>query len=266
MKLNDKVFVVTGGGSGIGQQLVLELLRRGARVAAVDLRQEGLDETVRLAASGDRLSVHQANITDKERVFALPEEVSAHHGAIDGLINCAGIIQPFVDFKDLEYDVIERVLNVNLWGTIHMLKAFLPSLLVRPEAHIADVSSMGGFLSFPGQTLYSASKAAVKLLTEGLYSELMETSVGVSVVMPGAVATHITENSGVDGPAAPDSDKAANMTTPADVAAKVILDGIERKKLHILVGRDAKMLHIASRISTSWATRFIQRQMKSMRE
>jgi short-subunit dehydrogenase len=126
--------------------------------------------------------------------------VIAAHGVVDGLINVAGIIRPFVKLNELDYDVIQRVINVNLYGTIHMVKAFLPHLLERPVAHIANVSSMGGFLPVPGQTIYGASKAAVKLMTEGLYAELLDTNVGVSVVFPGAVATEITSNSGVEMP------------------------------------------------------------------
>ena len=80
--------------------------------------------------------------------------------------------------EDLDYATIERVLNVNLMGTIYLVKAFLPHLKARPEAHIANVSSMGGFLPVPGQVMYGASKAAVKLLTEGLYAELLDTNVG----------------------------------------------------------------------------------------
>ena len=77
----------------------------------------------------------------------------------------------------MEHDDIERVLNYNFYGQIYMTKAFLPYLLERPEAHIVNVSSMGGFFPVPGQILYGASKAAVKLFTEGLYAELIETNV-----------------------------------------------------------------------------------------
>ena len=73
-------------------------------------------------------------------------------GAVDGLIHCAGIIQPFVRLKDLDYEAIDRVFAVNWWGTLYLTKAFLPVLLARPEGHIVNVSSMGGFLPVPGQT------------------------------------------------------------------------------------------------------------------
>lgn len=264
MRLEGKVVVVTGGGSGIGRALVLALLARGARVAAVDLNPSALDETAELARAGDRLSTHVANITDRPAVEALPGAILAHHGVIDGLINNAGVIQPFVPFTELDDGAIDRMVQVNLYGTIYMLRAFLPHLEQRPEAHVVNVSSMGGFMPFPGQTMYGASKAAVKLLTEGLYAELIDSSVGVSVVMPGAVDTHISENSGVDNPGSVDPGTSALKPLPAADAARAVLDGVERGQLHILVGRDARLLSLLSRIAPTWSIRFIQAQMEKM--
>ncbi len=264
MELADKSVVVTGGGNGIGRQVVLGLLRRDARVAAVDIRQESLDETAGLANAGDRLSTFAVDITDRAATAALPEKVVAAHGAVDGLINVAGIIQPFVKLNELDYDVIERVINVNLYGTIHMVKAFLPHLLERPVAHVANVSSMGGFLPVPGQTIYGASKAAVKLMTEGLYAELLETTVGVSVVFPGAVATEITSNSGVDVPNMDNIDQSKVRTTSPEDAATIILDGIEADDLHIFVGRDSKTMSLLTRVAPRRATHLIYKQMKDL--
>ncbi len=260
MKLKDKTVVVTGGGSGIGRELVRALLARGARVAAVDLSQEGLDETAAQMDAGDRLSLHVANIADRARVQGLPDEVIDHHGAVDVLINNAGVIQPFVPLNDLDYKVIERMINVNLYGTIYMVKAFLPHLLQRPAGHIANVSSMGGFLPVPGQTMYGAAKAAVKLMTEGLYTELIDTNVNVSVIMPGAINTNIMHNSGIDREPASEADMA--NTTSAPDAARIILEGIEANQLHVLVGKDAKFMFLASRAAPKKAALMIQKQMK----
>jgi short-subunit dehydrogenase len=136
-------------------------------------------------------------------------------------------------------------------------------LLERPVAHIANVSSMGGFLPVPGQTIYGATKAGVKLMTEGLYAELLETNVGVSVVMPGAVATDIATNSGVDvGDMT--VDESDYPTTSAEDAARIILDGIEKDRLHIFVGRDSLMMNAFSRTAPRRATHMIYRQMKEL--
>jgi short-subunit dehydrogenase len=265
MELTRKVMVVTGGGNGIGREVVLELLRRGARVAAVDIREDSLAETSRLADAGDRLTTHAIDITDRSATEGLPAQVIAAHGAVDGLVNVAGIIQPFVKFNELEYEAIERVINVNLYGTINMVKAFLPHLLERPVAHIANVSSMGGFLPVPGQTIYGASKAAVKLMTEGLYAELLDTNVGVSVVFPGAVATEITSNSGVDMPMEiPNEEEMRARTTSPEDAARIILDGIEDDAFQVFVGRDARSMNLFNRAAPRRSTRFIYKQMKDL--
>lgn len=266
MKIANKVIVVTGGGSGIGRALVLKLLHGGAQVAAVDLNESALAETVELTgAHRHNISTHVVNITDKSAVEALPQAIIDVHGAVDGLINNAGIIQPFVRLNDLDYDAIDRVLNVNLHGVIYMTKAFLPHLLQRPEAHIVNVSSMGGFFPVPGQTMYGASKAAVKLLTEGLYAELLETNVHVTVVFPGGVSTNITENSGVDAPASAGDEASSNytMTTPED-AAETIVEGMERDKFQVYVGNDARMMNFLYRFNPRYATRFMFNRMKAL--
>jgi len=268
MKAQNKTLVVTGGGSGIGRELTLQLLAKGARVAAVDLNQATLQETARLAGEGqDRLSTHVLNITDQAAVAALPGQVIAQHGAVDGVINNAGIIQPFVRVNDLELAAIERVLQVNLYGPIYMVKAFLPHLLQRPEAHIVNISSMGGFFPVPGQTLYGASKAAVKLLTEGLYAELLETNVQVTVVFPGAVGTNIAQNSGVniDMPDRDPKQQAHSFSavTPK-IAAETIIAGMERDKFQVYVGRDAGMMNLFYRLNPRWATNFMFKQMKAL--
>jgi NAD(P)-dependent dehydrogenase (short-subunit alcohol dehydrogenase family) len=265
MKVRNKVIVVTGGGNGIGRELVLNLLVKGARVAAADIDKLALEETA--ALSGDKkndLSTHIVNITDREAVEALPEQVIAQHGAVDGLINNAGIIQPFVRLNDLEYEAIEQVMHVNFYGTLYVTKAFLPHLLRRPEAHITNVSSMGGFLPVPGQTLYGASKAAVKLLTEGLNSELLNTNVRVSVVFPGAIGTNIAANSGLGNSLPAGSEQRSMKVLPPAKAAEIIVEGIEQNRYRILVGSDARFMDFIYRLSPDRAAKFIYRQMKSL--
>jgi NAD(P)-dependent dehydrogenase (short-subunit alcohol dehydrogenase family) len=120
MRTAGKVITVTGAGNGVGRAVTVEALRRGARVAAVDISEAGLAETARLAAAGDRLSTHVIDITDKAAVAALPAQVAERHGAVDGLIHLAAIIQPFVRVKDLDDATIERVININWWGTLYL--------------------------------------------------------------------------------------------------------------------------------------------------
>jgi len=264
MKVSSKVFLVTGAGSGIGRELSLHLLSKGAQVAGVDLNAKALEETARLAdIRSARFARFVTNIAERAAVETLPSQVMARFGSVDGIINNAGIIQPFVKVNDLDFSAIERVLNVNLFGTLYVIKAFLPHLLMRPEAHIVNVSSMGGFVPVPGQTIYGASKAAVKLLSEGLGSELINTSVRVTVVFPGAVATNILTGLGTSPPAR-STDEGKSKAMPPNQAAKIIVDGIERDAFHVFVGRDAMIMDKLYRLNPAFAARTIAKKMAAL--
>ncbi|MCX6810620.1 MAG: SDR family NAD(P)-dependent oxidoreductase [Candidatus Berkelbacteria bacterium] len=258
MNLKDKTVLITGAGSGIGKELVLALLKKNNKVLAVDLRQESLDALKTEVGENKNLITYTLDVSDKAAV----EKLASEQKDIDCLINNAGIIQPFVRVNDLDWDAIEKVMNVNFYGTLYMIKAFLPSLLKRSEAYIANVSSMGGFLPVPGQSVYGASKAAVKLLTEGLYSELKDTKVGVSVVFPGATATNITKNSGIEVPKIEGGKE--YKTLPASEAASLIVSGIEQNKPQIFLGSDCKTMSFLYRLSPLYAIKLIAKQMKSL--
>jgi short-subunit dehydrogenase len=264
MKVAGKVVVVTGAGSGMGRELTLELVRRGASVAAVDMRAETLAETKKLAEDlGGKVATFTLDITDAAAVAALPGKVEAALGTADALINNAGIIQKFVKVNELSIDDAMRVMKVNFDGPLILIKAFLPVLLKRPEAHLLNVSSMGAYAPVPGQSVYGASKAAIKLLTEGLRSELMGTSVGVTVVFPGAIATNIAQNSGMAIPANA-ADMPQTKTTPADVAARQMVDAIENNQPRITIGPDAKFMDRFSRLNPVAAANLIYKQMSNL--
>jgi short-subunit dehydrogenase len=267
MKVQNKVIVVTGGGSGMGRELVLHLLSKNAKVVTIDINENALKETVALAASKqDALRTFVVDITNKKAVEQLLNDAVAAFGCVDGIINNAGIIQPFIKVNELKYETVERVMNINFYGTLYMVKTFLPHLLTRPEAHIVNVSSMGGFLPVPGQTIYGASKAAVKLLTEGLHSELSNTNVKVTVVFPGAVNTNITKNSGLSVPAQSQSNaeqKSMKILSPAK-AAQIIVDGMENNRYRVLVGKDASFMDLIYRLNPKRAAKFISDKMKAL--
>jgi NAD(P)-dependent dehydrogenase (short-subunit alcohol dehydrogenase family) len=269
MQIADKVFVVTGGGSGMGREVALQLIARDARVAAVDLSEAGLAETLSLAgAAVGRLTTHTLNVADRAAVLALPDAVVRAHGQVDGLFNVAGIIQPFVKLNELDFEVIERVMSVNFWGVVNMSKAFLPHLLARPESGLLNVSSMGGFLPVPGQAAYGASKAAVKLFTEALFAETQGTPLKVTVIFPGAVGTNIAKNSGVDttkieAAAASGDGKQRKTTTPQD-AGRQIIEALEKGSYRATIGGDARFMDRMARLSPRRATLLIANQMKSL--
>jgi short-subunit dehydrogenase len=265
MKVKNKVIIVTGGGSGMGREIVLNLLSKGAKVVAIDINEKALQETVAMA-NGEKnsLSTFVVDITNKVAVENLLNDALDRFGSVDGIINNAGIIQPFVKVNDLGYETIERVINVNLYGTLYMVKTFLPHLLTRPEAHIVNISSMGGFLPVPGQTVYGASKAAVKLLTEGLHSELATTNVKVTVVFPGAVNTNISKNSGISMPLPSMEEQKVPGILLASKAAEIIIDGMENNRYRVLVGKDAKLMDLFYRFNPKSAALIIGKKMQAL--
>lgn len=265
MELANKVVVITGAGSGIGRELALQALAKGAKVVGIDLSIKALEETAKLSGvDSDQFLAKELNITDLEKVNQLPKEVIQHFGSVDGLINCAGIIQHFILVNDLGFDEIKRVMDVNFYGSLYMVKAFLPHFLFRPEAHIVNVSSMGGFVPVPGQTIYGAAKAAVKLMTEGLYSELKDTKVRVSVVFPGAVRTNIMVNSGLETKGKDSKEAGAMKILSATYAAGQIIRGMEKNQFRILVGKDSKLMDFLYRLNPLMAVNMIQKKMKSV--
>ena len=263
MKAHSSVFVVTGAGNGMGREVTLELLRRGASVAGLDIKKEWLEDTTALAGSdSSRLATFPLDITDRKEVLALPEKIKKSLAEVDGLINVAGIIQPFVRINDLDFDDIDRVMNVNFHGPLNLIKAFLPGLISRPEAHLANVSSMGSYAPVPGQTLYGASKAAINLLSEGMRSELLGTNVHITVVYPGAIGTNIAANSGMDMTGAEDAPE-RKMVAPAD-AGKQIVDAVMGKKKRVVIGQDASFLWHLNHLSPDLAASTIYKGMKDL--
>ncbi|TXI41116.1 MAG: SDR family NAD(P)-dependent oxidoreductase [Mycobacterium sp.] len=262
MQIADRVFVVTGGGNGMGRQVVLGLARRGARVAAVDLDVAGLTETADLGrAAGASVSTHVVDVTDRGAVAALPDQVIDAHGQIDGLVNIAGIIHRFAPFVELSADETDRIMDVNFWGTVNTCRVFLPILLQRPEANLTNMSSLSALVPFASQTFYGASKGAVKQFSEGLYGELSDTGVHVVTLFPGNITTNLTGNSGVQ--MIDSGGRKAPSKTPEQAGEKIV-EAIAKDRFRVLVGTDARLLDLLARVSAKRTTGFIAKQIKSV--
>lgn len=265
MNLNGKVVVVTGAGNGMGRELTLQLVKKGAKVAAVDMRAESLIETKNLANQlGGVVETFTLDISDATKVLDLPNQVAAKLGEADVLINNAGIIQPFVKINELTLEQADKVMTVNFTGPLMLTKAFLPGLLKKTQAHILNVSSMGAYAPVPGQSVYGASKAAIKLLTEGLRSELIDTKIGVTIVFPGAIETNIAANSGLANINIDESQTSKIKMTPAPVAAALMIEAIEKNKPRITIGKDAKTMDFLTRLNPIYAAKLIYKQMSSL--
>jgi short-subunit dehydrogenase len=263
MKVNEKRIIVTGAGGGIGRELTLQLLEKGAYVIGVDINENLLKETKDVCNS-EKLSTYVVDISSVDSINNFKNEYFKNNEVVDGIINNAGIIQPFTNFSDLDMKVVDKVMNVNFYGPLRLIKVFMPELLKRDSAHIVNVSSMGGFFPFPSQTIYGASKAALKLFTEGLYAELSNTNIKVTVVFPGAIATDIAKNSNVEMISSGDTSN--YKMTSAKKAAYEIIEGMQKDKFQIFVGSDSKMMNMMYKFNPKGAINFINKKMQSLKK
>jgi short-subunit dehydrogenase len=200
--LRGKVAVVTGAASGIGRALSIGLWEKGCHLALVDVDADGLTSlsATLVGSSRDQVATtHVAHVGDKVRMEEVAREVVAAHGAVHVLINNAGIGYEAA-FPQTSLDEWERIVGVNLWGVIYGCHFFMPHLAKADRAHIVNISSLFGIVAMAGQTAYCATKFAVRGLSESLWEELRATSVGLTVVHPGAVASNIMKRARGDDP------------------------------------------------------------------
>ncbi len=260
MNLYDKTVVVTGAGNGVGRELTIQLLARGAKVACVDINPDALAETLRLTSMyAGRVSGFTADITDRSAIEKLRYAIIEQFDTVDALINNAGIIHPFLQVEETDFSTIERVMRVNFFGALNMTKTFLPCLHEQPNAFIVNLSSAGALCPMPGEITYGASKSAVRLFTEGLRLELRRSGIRVMAVFPGGINTNIIRNSDVVVASSIDQLRerlAFILLTPNKVARKII-NGIERNQSRLVLGIDAVIMDVLCRISPRLAPRIL---------
>jgi len=185
MRLEGKVAIVTGGGSGIGRATAQRLAADGATVAVVDIDMAQAEETAKQI--GGRASAHQVDVSQRTQIEAAVADIRERHQRIDILINNAGIARD-ATAKKLTEEAWDLVMNVNLKGTFLFCQAVIPALTEAGGGRIVNTASIAILGNF-GQSSYSASKAGVVGLTRTLALELARASVTVNCVAPGATDT-----------------------------------------------------------------------------
>jgi len=198
--------------------------------------------------------VHQLDVADRLAVEAFAAEVVQTHGAVHAIFNNAGVT--VVDsVENQSYEDFSWLMNINFWGVVYCTRAFLPYLKQVDEAHIINISSVFGLLSMPMQSAYNSSKFAVRGFTESLKMEMAGSHIQVSCVHPGGIKTSIARNSRMNektlGGTTPEkmtTDFETMARTTAEQAAAVILKGVSKNKRRILVGTDAKIMSLITRL------------------
>lgn len=244
-KFDGKVVLVTGGSSGIGLETAKLLSQEGAHVWLMARNKERLQsalsqvESMR-SGSDQRCGIVSADVTKISEVEKAVAGVAKACGAPDILINSAGDVYPDL-FQDADLETVRRIMEVDYFGTVYVIKACLPSMITRRSGHIVNVSSVYGFLGGYGYSAYCASKFAVRGFSDALRAELKPLGIGVSIVFPQNTATPQLEREiGLRSPVM----KALDTTKviAAEEVAKAIVRGIARRQYVILCGAEAKLL------------------------
>ncbi|SDE02352.1 SDR family NAD(P)-dependent oxidoreductase [Nocardioides lianchengensis] len=254
--LDGKVVVITGAGSGIGRALALNAAGRGALLAISDVNEPGLAETVDLvkAAGAREVRADTLDVADRAAMASYAAAVAEQFGRVNVVVNNAGVALAG-DFTDLAYDDIDWIIGINLTGVLNGTKEFLPHLIASGDGHLVNLSSLFGLVAMPGQSIYNATKYAVRGMTEAIRIEMLAAGhpVGVTAVHPGGIKTAIARNARVSSKedqakTAQLFDKKLARMTPEKAASIIVEQGILGGKARVLVGLDAHLLHQFGRV------------------
>src|ERR1700760_798607 len=194
--ITDKVVVITGASSGIGESTAKLLAQQGARVVLGARRSNRIDAVVQeITASGGKAIGFATDVTKRAEVEALIRRAVDGFGRVDVLINNTGIM-PIAPIEARKVDEWDRMIDVNIKGLLYGVAAALPFMQKEKKGHIINIASVAGFKVFaPGGTVYSATKFAVRAITEGLRMELKADNIRCTVISPAAIATELPEGS-----------------------------------------------------------------------
>lgn len=262
--LQGKSVVITGAASGIGEALAHASAAKGARLLLADIDATGLERVVSaLQAKGAECSALLTDTGNEAAIYALAEAALQRLGGADIVINNAGVglLAP-VD-KLITTDA-QWLMNINFWGVVHGCQAFIPQLRQRPDAMLVNISSIFAMVSVPTQSIYNASKAAVRGFSDALREELQSTGVGVLCVHPGGIKTNIANRARItDVSLVADTDQEMRdnfdklaRTTPQQAAA-TILHAIESRKTRVLIGADAWFMDWMFRLFPAHASHWL---------
>lgn len=211
--LQGKNAIITGGSRGIGFHTALNLAKEGVNVAIVGRDEKALEEAKsEIAETGVEVIAISADVSNEAGVQSAVKEAGEKFASIDILINNAGIMGngPFLESNTEDF---EKMMQVNVFGMYHMLKAVLPGMVEQKSGDVVNIASVSGLRSGPGGSLYSATKFAVVGMTEGLLKEMRPHNIRVSYLTPSAVNTSLIGNTKLDED---------TMTQPEDIADIIV--------------------------------------------
>ncbi|MEJ6735970.1 MAG: SDR family oxidoreductase [Flavobacteriales bacterium] len=255
--MKDKVVIVTGASSGIGEACAIAFANKGAKVVLAARNMEKLKEVEeKIRKIGAEVLSVKCDVSIKEECKNLTEQTVAKFCGIDILINNAGISMRAV-FNDMELDVMEKIMAINFFGAVYCTKYALPHIL-KNKGSVVGVSSIAGYVGLPARTGYSASKFAMQGFLEALRTENLRNNLHVMIACPGFTASNIrntalSSDGSVQGESPRDEQK---MMTSAEVA-QYIVKGIEKRKRTLVLTGQGKLVVFLSK----WFPSFVEKQV-----
>jgi len=239
--MKNKVVVITGGSSGIGEALAEKFGREGSRILITGRNADDLNQAVaNLRQKGITVSGFQADVSKEDDNRRMAEEAIRLYGTIDVLINNAGISMRAL-FSEVDLDVVKKVMDINFYGVLYATKYCLPEIQ-KNNGSVVGISSIAGFRGLPGRTGYSASKFALNGFLEVLRTELLKTGVHVLTACPGFTASNIRKRAlAADGSTQGESPRNEQKMMTADECARHIYNATVKRKRTLILTTQGKL-------------------------
>jgi short-subunit dehydrogenase len=265
----DKVAVITGAGSGMGQQLAINLAKENCNIVICDINKKTIQETEEIIRKYNvSCTALNLDLREEKNIDTLLETTLKNFSKVDLLFNNAGVVAPssFLNLSEKDWDWCN---DINFNALVKLTRIFLPHLMKNEEAALINTSSIFGIITTPNNTVYHSSKFAVRGFTESLAMELRDEKIQIHSVYPGHIGTNIVLDAKFDKDFLSTNTKKTEDTDnnsvtiqefgstfrdtgmSPDKAAKIILKGVKKNKKRIFVGLDAKVMEIAQRITPS---------------
>ncbi len=260
-RIRGNVAIVTGASSGIGRATAIRLAEAGVKVVAAARNGARLEALVsQIRKNGGEAVAQPTDVTDPKQCQAAVQRALQEYGALDILINNAGIsMRALVD--DTDESTLRRVMEVNFWGTVRCTKAALPYLR-KSRGVLLAVSSVAGFHGLPGRSGYSASKFAIHGFMESVRIENLDVGLHVTIVAPGFTASEIRTHALVaDGGEQGDTPRDEAKLMQPERVAKLIVRSIKKRKRNKIISFEGQVIALMQRILPLWIDRQIYKNM-----
>lgn len=258
MNFNNKTVWITGASSGIGEALVYEFSKLGAKIIISARRAEELERVKANSSYPENIVIQPLDLSQHDEIKTIAHKV-LNNESIDILINNGGISQRALT-KDTPLEIDKKIMDINYFGTVCLTKEILPSMLVKKAGHIVTISSLTGKFGAPMRSAYAASKHALHGFFDTLRSEIWRDNVKISIICPGYVRTNVSINALTASGAAQNSmDESTDKGMKPQALARHIIKAIKNNKEELVIGGKETIGVYIKRFFPKWFSRIIRK-------